>query len=166
MGGGFPIGAFCGKAEIMDLCIEANLGSENYVWVASTGGGNPVSMAASLATLEELRRPGSYKRLHEMGNILRDGLRGILRDVGMTAQVIGDGPMGQVIFTGEKIVDYRSVFRADRAKARKFMLGLFERGIFLNPMGTKLYISLAHTDGDIYRFLERVREVLNTMEEK
>ena len=166
MGGGFPIGAFCGKAEIIDLCIEANLGSENYVWVASSGGGNPVSMAASLATLKELQTPGSYERLHEMGNILREGLREIVREGGITAQVIGDGPMGQVIFTKEKIVDYRSVFRADRAKARKFMLGLFERGIFLNPMGTKLYISLAHTDGDIYRFLERVREVLNTMEEK
>jgi glutamate-1-semialdehyde 2,1-aminomutase len=165
MGGGFPIGAFCGKAEIMDLCIEANLGSENYVWVASTGGGNPVSMAASLATLEELRRPGSYKRLHEMGNILRDGLMGILRDVGMTAQVIGDGPMGQVIFTGEKIVDYRSVFRSDRAKGRRFMLGLFEQGIFLNPLGTKLYISLAHTDDDLHTFLERCRQVLGTMEE-
>jgi glutamate-1-semialdehyde 2,1-aminomutase len=163
MGGGFPIGAFCGKAEIIDLCIEANLGSENYVWVASSGGGNPVSMAASLATLKELQTPGSYERLHEMGNILREGLREIVREVGITAQVIGDGPMGQVIFTEEKIVDYRSVFRADRAKARKFMLGLFERGIFLNPMGTKLYISLAHTDGDIYRFLERVREVLSTM---
>ena len=163
MGGGFPIGAFCGKAEIIDLCIEANLGSENYVWVASSGGGNPVSMAASLATLKELQTPGSYERLHEMGNILREGLREIVREVGITAQVIGDGPMGQVIFTEEKIVDYRSVFRADRAKARKFMLGLFERGIFLNPMGTKLYISLAHTDGDIYRFLERIREVLSTM---
>lgn len=164
MGGGFPIGAFCGKADIMDLCTEANLGSENYVWVASSGGGNPVSMAASLATLQALRKPGTYERLHELGNTLREGLRQILRDQGITAQVIGDGPIGQAIFTEEKVVDYRSVFRSDRAKGRRFMLGLFEKGIFLNPLGTKLYISLAHTDNDIHAFLERSREVLETME--
>jgi len=92
MGGGFPIGAFWGKAEIMDLCIEANLGSEKYVWVTSSLGGNPVSMAASLATLEELRKPGSYGRFHEMGNTLREGLREILRDERINGQVIGDGP--------------------------------------------------------------------------
>jgi len=165
MGGGFPIGAFCGKAEIMDLCIEANLGSEKYVWVAATGGGNPVSMAASLATLQELRKPGSYERLHEMGNSLRKGLREIIRDIGITAQVIGDGPLGQVVFTRQKIVDYRSVFRSDRAKGRRFMLRLFEKGIFLNPLGTKLYISLAHTDNDIQIFLERCRQVLKAIEE-
>lgn len=163
MGGGFPIGAFCGKAEIMDLCIEANLGSKNYVWVASTGGGNPISMAASLATLQELRKPGAYERLHGLGNSLREGLREILSDLGITAQVIGDGPIGQVIFTGEKIIDYRSVFRSDRAKGRRFMLGLFEKSIFLNPLGTKLYLSLAHSDNDIDSFLEKSREVFETM---
>jgi len=163
MGGGFPIGAFSGKAEIMNLCIEANLEAENYVWVASTGGGNPVSMAASLATLQELRMPGTYERLHGLGNALREGLREILGDLGVTAQVIGDGPIGQVIFTGEKVVDYRSVFRSDRAKGRRFMLGLFEKGIFLNPLGTKLYLSLAHTDDDMDAFFERSREVLETM---
>jgi glutamate-1-semialdehyde 2,1-aminomutase len=164
MGGGFPIGAFCGKAEIMDLCIEANLGSENYVWVASTGGGNPVSMAASLATLQELRKPGTYERLHGLGNALREGLMEALRDIGITGQVIGDGPLGQVMFTEEKIVDYRSAFRSDRAKGRRFMLGLFEKGIFLNPLGTKLYLSLAHTDEDIRAFLERGHAVLETMD--
>jgi glutamate-1-semialdehyde 2,1-aminomutase len=164
MGGGFPIGAFCGKAEIMDLCIEANLGSENYVWVASTGGGNPVCMAASLATLQELRKPGTYERLHGLGSALREGLMEALRDLGITGQIIGDGPLGQVIFTEEKIVDYRSAFRSDRAKGRRFMLGLFEKGIFLNPLGTKLYLSLAHTDEDIRAFLERAHAVLEAME--
>jgi glutamate-1-semialdehyde 2,1-aminomutase len=162
MGGGFPIGAFCGKAEIMNLCTEANLGSKNYVWVASSGGGNPVSMTASLATLQELRRPGTYERLHEVGNALREGLMEALGDLGITGQVIGDGPLGQVIFTEEKIVDYRSVFRSDRAKGRRFMLGLFAKSIFLNPLGTKLYLSLAHTDEDIGAFLERAREALET----
>ena len=86
-----------------------------------------------------------------------------LRDLGITGQVIGDGPLGQVIFTEEAIVDYRSAFRSDKAKGRQFMLGLFEKGIFLNPLGTKLYISLAHSDGDIDAFLERSREVLETL---
>lgn len=160
MGGGYPIGAICGRADILDLCIESNLGKEGYVWFASTLAGNPVSTAASLATLKELKKPGSYEELHRLGRDMREGFQYLLKEMGIQGQVLGDGPLCQVLFTDEKVVDYRTAFRADREKGRQFALGLFQEGIFLNPMGTKLYISLAHTDEDIQKLLEISEEVL------
>jgi glutamate-1-semialdehyde 2,1-aminomutase len=160
MGGGYPIGAICGKGDILDLCIEANLGKERYIWFASTLAGNPVSAAASLATLGELRKPGVYERLHALGRNLRDGYRRILQEFGVPGQVLGDGPLCQVLFTENPVMDYRAAFRADREKGRQFALGLFKNGIFLNPMGTKLYLSLAHTDEDIQRMIEVSEKVL------
>jgi glutamate-1-semialdehyde 2,1-aminomutase len=160
MGGGYPIGAICGKADILDLCTEANLGKERYVWVASTLAGNPVSACASLATLRELRKPGAYERLHALGRNLRDGLRTLLQELEIPGQVLGDGPLCQVLFTENPVMDYRTAFRANREKGRQFALGLFKNGIFLNPMGTKLYMSLAHTDEDIRRMIEIGEKVL------
>ena len=160
MGGGYPIGAICGKGDILDLCIEANLGKERYIWFASTLAGNPVSAAASLATLRELRKPGAYERLHALGRNLRDGYRRLLQEFEIPGQVLGDGPLCQVLFTENPVMDYRTAFRADREKGRQFALGLFKNGIFLNPMGTKLYISLTHTDEDIQKILEVSQKVL------
>lgn len=160
MGGGYPIGAVCGRAEILDLCTEAHLGKERYVWFASTLAGNPVSAAASLATLRELRKPGAYERLHALGRNLRNGFQSLFEERGIQGQVLGDGPLCQVLFTDERVVDYRTAFRADREKARRFVLELFRNGIFLNPMGTKLYLSLSHTDEDIEKMLAISRKAL------
>jgi glutamate-1-semialdehyde 2,1-aminomutase len=160
LGGGTPLGAVAGRADVLDLVDESRLGEERYVWFASSVGGNPVSAAAALATLAELRRPGVYPRLFALGESLRSGLRAVLKEEGVTAQVQGDGPLAAVVFTDREVVDYRSAFTADKKRARAFLLGLFRRGIFLNPMSTKLYLSLAHTDADIGRFLEAARAAL------
>lgn len=149
LGGGYPVGAIVGRADILDLCNEADLGQEKYVWFASTLGGNPVTAAAALATLEELRKPGAYQRLFALGEKLRSGFRSTLSDLGIVAQVLGDGPLCAVALTAEKVVDYRTAFRSDRAKARAFNLGLFRHGIFLNPMSTKFYLSMAHGEEEI-----------------
>jgi glutamate-1-semialdehyde 2,1-aminomutase len=163
MGGGHPIGAICGRADILDLCIESNLGGEAYVWFASTLAGNPVSASASLATLRELRKPGTYERLHDLGRKLREGFQILFQELEIPGQVLGDGPLCQVLFTERPVIDYRTAFRADRQKARKFALRLFEKGIFLNPMGTKLYLSLAHTDEDIQKLIDISRKALEEM---
>jgi glutamate-1-semialdehyde 2,1-aminomutase len=160
MGGGYPVGAICGRADILDLCTEANLGKEGYVWFASTLAGNPISSSASLATLRELRKPGAYERLHALGRDLRDGYRRLFREFEIPGQVLGDGPLCQVLFTENAVMDYRTAFRADREKGRQFVLGLFKNGIFLNPMGTKLYMSLAHSDEDIQEMLKVSQKVL------
>jgi glutamate-1-semialdehyde 2,1-aminomutase len=160
LGGGYPIGAVAGRTDVLDLVREDRLGEERYVWFASSLGGNPVSAAAALATLAELRKPGVYPRLFALGEALRSGLRAALREEGVTAHVQGDGPLAAVVFTEGEVVDYRSAFRADRQRARTFLLGLFRRGIFLNPMSTKLYLSLAHTEREIEAFLEAARATL------
>jgi glutamate-1-semialdehyde 2,1-aminomutase len=160
LGGGYPIGAFAGRADIMALVEESRQGSDRYVWMASTLGGNPVSMAAAEAALGVLRATGIYERLHTLGRALRDGMRRVLAERGIAGQVIGDGPLAQIVFSTHPIKDYRSTFAGDRALSRRLMLALFERGIFLNPMGTKLYLSIAHDEADCETFCGRLDEAL------
>ncbi|MFQ5985656.1 MAG: aspartate aminotransferase family protein, partial [Alphaproteobacteria bacterium] len=101
LGGGYPIGAFGGRADVMDLVRENRMGRETYVWTASSLGGNPVSTAAARAALRVLARDGTYAHLHHLGAYLRQGLARVLADRGEVAQVLGDGPLAQVVFTGE-----------------------------------------------------------------
>jgi glutamate-1-semialdehyde 2,1-aminomutase len=160
LGGGLPLGAVAGRADVMDLVREDRAGAPDYVWFASSLGGSAISAAAGLAVLGELRRPDTYKQLFALGDTLRDGLRQVLQEAKMPAQVQGDGPLAAVVFTDREVVDYRSAFGADRARGRAFLLGLFRRGIFLNPMSTKLYLSLSHTEREIDVLLEAARATL------
>ncbi len=161
LGGGYPIGAFGGSAQIMALMREERLGDPSYMWVASTLGGNPISTAAAGAALEVFRAPGTYTRLHVLGETLRAGMRRVLRERQMTAQVIGDGPLAQIVFSDQAVRDYRSTKRGDGQKGRALMLGLFRRGIFLNPMGTKLYLSIAHDEAVCDEVLNRLDDALS-----
>jgi glutamate-1-semialdehyde 2,1-aminomutase len=163
LGGGYPIGAFGGGPEIMDWVREDRLGRPDYVWTASTLGGNPVSAAAALAALAIYRRPGAYDRLRALGDYLRRGMRRVLEERQQRAQVIGDGPLAQVVFSPDPVFDYRSTARGDSAKGRTLMLALFRRGVFLNPMGTKLYLSLEHEEADCDRLLDRMGDALTAM---
>ncbi len=163
LGGGAPIGAFAGRAELMEQVNEGRIGRDGYVWMASTLGGNPISTAAAAATLGVLRRPGTYERLHALGRTLRGRIGEVLSARSLAAQVIGDGPLAQMIFTPDPVTDYRSTRRADTGLARAVMLGLFERKVFLNPMGTKLYLSLAHDEADCDLLCDRLDETLGAV---
>lgn len=160
LGGGFPIGACTGRAALLDHVSEQHLDRPDYVWSASTTGGNPVSCAAALATLEILSQPGVYPRLHAMGQTLRRILFQTLTQAGETIQVLGDGPLVQVAFTPSPVTDHRTWLASDRARGRSLMLGLVTEGVFLNPMGTKLYLSLAHEDNDLARFTECLQRAI------
>ena len=161
LGGGYPIGAFGGRQDIMNIVREDRMGDPHYVWVASTLGGNPISTAAARAALSVLSQDGTYERLHALGRYLRDGMREVLERREATAQVIGDGPLAQVVFSDRPVRDYRSTQRADKARGRALMLGLFARGVFLNPMGTKLYLSIAHNEAVCDEFLDRFDDTLS-----
>lgn len=162
LGGGYPIGLVAGRAEIMQLFDEHRFGNPQYAYFASTTGGNPVSMAAALATLKELRKPGTFENLFSLGEALRHGLRRVFSEEGITAQIQGDGPIAGVAFTEHEITDYRTFFRSDRVRRRNFMLGLFSRGIFLNPNSSKFYLSCSHNTKDIDRLLDVARETLRS----
>ena len=166
LGGGYPIGVFGGRADIMDMVREEHIGDEKYVWMASTLGGNPISMAAARAAQSVFRQAGCYEHLHHLGDYLRDGLRRTLKDHQQVGQVIGDGPLAQVIFSDEPVFDYRSTARGNSSKGRALMLELFERRVFLNPMGTKLYLSLAHDEAACDEFLDRFDSSLRHIRRK
>ena len=163
LGGGYPIGAFGGRAVILDRVREDQLGEPGYVWVASTLGGNPISTAAARAALGVFKKPDCYQRLHDLGRYLRKGMEQVLDEHQETAQIIGDGPLAQVVFSADPVYDYRSTKRGDSEKGRALMLALFRRKIFLNPMGTKLYLSVAHTQSVCDVFLERFADALQAV---
>lgn len=163
LGAGLPIGAFVGRQEIMDLAREDRAGLPDYVWTASTLGGNPLSAVAANAALALYRRPGTYDRLHEMGERFRDVLRRALVDSGHRGVVIGDGPLGQIVFAEGPVFDYRTTRAGDARKSRAMMLGLFRRDVFVNPMGTKLYLSMAHEAGHLEEFGARLTDTLRAL---
>ena len=149
LGGGFPIGAYGGQAEIMEAVNEQRLPGPNYAWSASTTGGNPVSSSAALAAIDVFSEQGVYDRLHSLGSQLREALGQALDQADETAQVLGDGPLAQAAFLDRPVQSHRDWLAADRQRGRAVMLGLLRRGVFLNPMGTKLYLSMAHGESDI-----------------
>jgi glutamate-1-semialdehyde 2,1-aminomutase len=163
LGGSYPIGAFGGREDVMDLVNEHRIGSDSYVWMASTLGGNPISTAAAGAALGVFRQAGTYEKLHALGNSFREMLRKVLRERQMIAQIIGDGPLAQIVFSDQKVNDYRSTARGDKVRARKMMLGLFSRGVFINPMGTKLYLSVAHDEAICAAFCDRLDDTLGAI---
>ena len=160
LGGGFPLGAYGGRADLMEVVSEHRLPGPRYAWSASTAGGNPVSCAAALATLDVLSEPGTNARLHAAGRLLRQRLGDALAGAGEAGHVLGDGPLAQVAFSAQPVTDQRSWLASDRARGRVVMLELLRRGVFLNPMGTKLYLSLAHTESAIEEFVNRFSAAL------
>ena len=139
---------------------EHRIGGDNYVWMASTLGGNPISSIAALAALSVYKQPKTYERLHQLGKYLRQGMRKVLSQRQLKGQIIGDGPLAQVVFTEEPALNYRAINKGNKELVRKTLLSLFRKGVFLNPMGSKLYLSIAHNEAVIDDFLGRFDEVL------
>lgn len=164
MGGGLPIGAYGGRRDVMELVCEDRMGRDRYVWTASTLGGNPISAAGASAALALYRETGVYARLHRLGEYLRGQMREALAARNLEAAVLGDGPLAQVAFTAAAPKDYRSSRHTDGRFARQLMLELFSRGVFLNPMGTKLYLSLAHTEAACDEFGEKFGDALDKVQ--
>jgi glutamate-1-semialdehyde 2,1-aminomutase len=147
LAGGFPLGAVCGRADIMHHFDPALEGTPNYVWQTGTLNGNPIAAAAGLATLAELRKPGTYERLHRVGTRLRDGLAEAARRHGLAARVSGEPPVFDILFTDRDIVDYRATLTADRERIRRFNDECLRRGVV--KAVNKIYVSLALTDADV-----------------
>ncbi|MFO1461688.1 MAG: aminotransferase class III-fold pyridoxal phosphate-dependent enzyme [Verrucomicrobiota bacterium] len=160
LGGGFPLGMYGGNAALMEVVDEHRLPGPRYAWSASTTGGNPVSCAAAWAALDIFSEPGFHERMHAQGRLLRRGLTEALADACTPGQVLGDGPLGQVAFSEKPVTDQASWLASDRKRSRAMMLELVRQGVFLNPMGTKLYLSAAHTPEDIGEFCRRFRNAL------
>ena len=152
IGGGFPLAAVAGKAEIMAQFDRAKVGDDRFMTQIGTLSGNPVAAVAGLATLEVLRRPGSYEGAYATGQALMDGMTAQLRAAGLPGQVLGHPIMFDIIFTDEPIHDYRGVMKGDPAMAKRFNQTLRAHGI-LKSEG-KYYVSTAHTEADVQQTLD------------
>ena len=144
LAGGFPIGAVVGKRAIMQLAADGSVlhgGSFN---------GHTASMAAGLATLEELSRAGIYERMEARGDALMAGLRGVAKRAGLRLLVQGLGTVFNTAFcNGAPVTDYRSYQRcSDSAQLRRFLHALQEHGVRPTSRGT-WFLSTAHTDADV-----------------
>ena len=161
IGGGFPLAAVVGSEEIMRHLAPAMEDTGDFVQQAGTLNGNPVAAAAGLATLAELRKPGTYARLFETGRRLKTALQDAARTAGVPAQVAGEAPVFEIYFTDRPITDYRATLTADRARHAVFTRALLERGVV--KAAQKIYVSLAHTEEDIQRTVQAFSAALQAV---
>jgi glutamate-1-semialdehyde 2,1-aminomutase len=162
LGGGHPIGALVGRADLMDYFSPGRVASGDAVLHVGTFSGNPVSCAAGAATLKVLMRPGAFERLHAIGQMLGEGLRDISRRLARPTFVMNAGPTVDLWFIDRPVQSYPDTFHADRALARRFRLGLVERGVWAPP-GHKMFLSLAHSDEDIALTLQAAEESMRSL---
>jgi glutamate-1-semialdehyde 2,1-aminomutase len=147
IGGGFPLAAIAGRAEIMAHFDRSAVGDDAFLMQVGTLSGNPVAAAAGLATLEILKRPGAYDRIFATGRELMGALGELLKAHGITAQVTGEPPLFDAVFSSEPVRDYRGTLRGDADMLRRFNSLLRDRGVLKGE--SKYYVSLAHTREDI-----------------
>jgi len=152
IGGGFPLAAIAGKASIMAHFDRDSVAEGEFTPQIGTLSGNPVAAAAGLATLGVLKQDGAYEKLFATGTALMDGLRGQLDAAGIPAQVVGEPPLFDVVFTGDSVHDYRTTIRGDAEMAKKFNQGVLAGGVLKGD--SKYYVSLAHDEADIAQTLE------------
>ena len=158
LGGGFPIGAFGGKREIMELVAPAG-----PVYQAGTFSGNPVSVVAGLKTLEILLRERVHEKINRAGEMLRSSLREIVEDASLPVFVGGVGSMFQVFFSegGKPVKNYADALKCDKDKYMRMHREMLNAGIFLAPSQFETnFISAAHTDEDLKRTEEAFKEIL------
>jgi glutamate-1-semialdehyde 2,1-aminomutase len=151
IGGGFPLAAIAGRADIMAHFDKAAVGDDAFLMQIGTLSGNPIAATAGLKTLEILRRPGAYETIFRNGRTLMEGYRDIIHNAGVAARVAGEAPMFDVVFTDRDVTDYRGMLGdADKSKLCNSIMR--EHGIFKSE--SKHYVSLAHTEDDIRRTLD------------
>ena len=156
IGGGLPVGAFGGRADIMD-----HLAPDGPVYQAGTLSGNPLAMAAGLAQLKELEKQNGYRRLEEIGQRFEDGVRGILKEKGLPYRLNRVGSMWCLYFGDAEIINVDSVQQGDFEAFKKFFWGCLGKGIYLAPSPYETgFLSLAHSDADIDETLEVFGECL------
>lgn len=146
IGGGFPLAATAGRADIMAHFDKAVVGAENWLMQLGTLSGNPVAAVAGLKTMEILRREGQYETLRAHGERLMRMARTALDAEGIAHRIVGHPTLFEVVFTDGEVRDYRNVLSADTARAATFNTTLRGHGIFKSP--GKTYPCLALTEAD------------------
>jgi len=158
VGGGFPVGAFGGRADIMNL-LDNTRGPTGF-FQSGTFSAHPVALAAGLATLQQLT-PAAFARLNGLGERLREGLEGLAERIDTPLQAVVAGSLFGLHFTENAVTTYRGMARADKGMAHRVFLALLEEGYYLSHWLGFNALSLAmdesHVDG-LVTALERAIE--------
>ena len=159
IGGGLPVGAFGGRAEVMDLV--APLGP---VYQAGTLSGNPLAMAAGIAALELLKEEPPYARLDALGRQVQSALSGACRAKGLAAQVPQVGSMFSLFFTSAPVRDYAGALKGDAALFSRFFRGCLDAGVYLPPSAYEtMFLSTAHEGPAVDRACSVMESVLKKL---
>ena len=161
IGGGLPVGAFGGRADIMH-CI-APLGP---VYQAGTLSGNPIAMASGLATLEALEAPGFFQDLQAMTQRLTHGLSNLAEAAGIALSTVGQGGMFGFFFSSQDPVsNFDAVMAADPNRFNLFFHSMLDQGVYLAPSPFESgFVSAAHTSHDIDQTLEKAERAFQSLQ--
>ena len=158
MGGGYPLAAVTGRTDILSVYDRNVSDSDTYVNQIGTLNGNPVACAAGLATLAVMRESETYPKMHGAGAAIRTALIDICNETGVPVQSCGEDAIFDVYFSEQPISNYRDTLSADGAMMTRFNTGLLERGVLKGAQ--KYYPSAVHSDTDIEKTIEAIREVV------
>jgi len=156
IGGGLPVGAYGGRADVMS--VVSPLGP---VYQAGTLSGNPLAMASGLATLQELKRSNPYPKLASETKRLCDGLAEAARAAGLPHQIAGVGSMFTLFFAEQPVRDYPTASKSDTARFSRYFWGMIDEGVYLPCSQFEAnFVSAAHTPADIDATIAAARRVL------
>ncbi len=150
IGGGLPVGAYGGKREIM-----LQMAPEGDIYQAGTLSGNPLAMAAGIATLTILKKGDLYPQLEKMGNALFSGLETVAQHAGIPVTINRVGSMGSLFFTDTSVSDFMTASASDAARFRRYYRAMRQQGIYLAPSPFEAgFVSAAHTEEMIEKTLD------------
>lgn len=153
IGGGMPVAAFGGRADIME-----KIAPKGAVYQAGTLSGNPVAVACGMATLKEIQRPGFYDELGGQTKKLVDGLTVAARDAGVPFSADSVGGMFGIYFLPERPTGFADVMKADQQAFNRFFHEMLGRGVYFAPSTFEAgFVSIAHTDDVIAQTVEAAR---------
>ena len=159
IGGGLPVGAYGGRADLMDRVAPAG-----PVYQAGTLSGNPLAMRAGLATLRLLKTLNPYPHLEFLGRRMADGLLSAARETGIPLTVNFCGSMLTPFFTQGPVTDFATASRSDSARYATFFRKMLERGIYLPPAQYEaLFISAVHDESDVDRAVDAARQAFREL---
>ncbi len=161
IGGGLPIGAVVGDADIVDLLDPRN-GSRERIFHSGTFNGNPLSVSVGKATVDELRRPGKFDAIVSRTARLKGDMAAVLRKHGVPHYLAGEGGMFNVYITDKQVKNYRDAKASDLHLRRYLDLELISRGVYLKPEN-RYCLSLSHSDEDVRLTLQRFEESLDVL---
>ena len=150
IGGGLPVGAYGGRNEIM-----IRMAPEGDVYQAGTLSGNPLAMAAGLATLKILKERAPYEELEKKGDMLFSGLKKGAQDAGVQVNINRVGSMGSVFFSAEPVTDFATAKTSDENLFRRYFRSMLEQGIYLAPSPFEAtFLSTAHSEEFVQKTIE------------